>query len=295
MGKFCLLALVGTVALTGLTGCFSSVRRVEQVQTVDAPLQTAGIGDLETQISARDAAIQTMNASVLITASTGGGKEGQVKTYTSFRGYLFVRKPGELRVILQLPIIGGEAMDMVSDGHSFKMLIPRQNRAIVGSNEVTKPSKNALENLRPAVFLDSLLVPGVGGDELVSLTESSRIVEPAHGRKPAISEPDYDLEVFRVIHGHVLQQRRVIHISRVTLLPYQQDIFDEQGRIATQATYANYQPIGTEPFPRLVTIKRPQDELSLTIQVTKLALNETFDPDQFELKVPASYAVTRMD
>ena len=295
MGKLRLLVLTGLVGVTGLTGCFSSVRRVEQVQTTTAPLQTASVSQLESQISARDAAIKTLNASVLITASTGGGKEGQVKTYTSFRGYIYVRKPRELRVIMVLPVIGSEAMDMVSNGSSFKMLIPPQKRAIVGTNEVTKPSKNALENLRPAVFFDSLLVPGIAADEFVALNESSRILEPAHGRKPAVSEPDYELEIFKVINGHVLQQQRVVHISRVTMLPYQQDIFDREGRIVTTATYANYLPIGTEQFPRLVTITRPLDELSLTIQVTKLALNETFDADQFELEIPANVAVTRMD
>ncbi len=138
-------------------------------------------------------------------------------------------------------------------------------------------------------------MPGIAADEFVALNESSRIVEPAHGRKPAVSEPDYELEIFKVINGHVLQQQRVVHISRVTMLPYQQDIFDREGRIVTTATYANYLPIGTEQFPRLVTITRPLDELSLTIQVTKLALNETFDADQFELEIPANVAVTRMD
>ena len=295
MGKLRLPALTGLVGAIGLTGCFSSVHRVEQVQTTNAPLQIASVGQLESQISARDTAVKTLNASVLITASTGGNREGEVKTYTSFRGYIFVRKPRELRVIMELPVLGSEAMDMVSDGNSFKMLIPPQKRAILGTNAVTKPSKNALENLRPAVFFDSLLVPGIASDELVSLNESSRITEPAHGRRPAISEPDYDLEVFKVIEGHVLQQQRVVHISRVTMLPYQQDIFDTHGRIVTTARYANYLPIGTEQFPRLVTITRPLDELSLTIQVTKLGLNETFEPDQFELKIPANVTVTRMD
>ncbi len=295
MGKLRLLTFTGVVGLAGLTGCFSSVHRVTQVQMTTAPLQTATVGELESMLSARDATIKTLNASVLITASTGGGKEGEVKTYTSFRGYIYVRKPRELRVIMVLPVIGSEAMDMVSDGSRFKMLIPPQKRAILGTDQVTKPSKNALENLRPAVFFDSLLVPGVSAHELVSLTESSRIVEPAHGRKPAVSEPDYDLTVFKVVEGDVLQQQRVVHISRVTMLPYQQDIFDKQGRIATTATYANYLPIGTEQFPRLVTISRPLDELSLTIQVTKLALNETFDADQFELDIPTNFAVMRMD
>ena len=294
MGKLCWVALIG-LGMTGLTGCFSSVRRVEQVQTTSAPLRTASVAELEAKMSARDTAIKTLNAAVLITASTGGGQEGKVKTYTSFRGYIFLQKPRALRVIMQLPVIGGEAMDMVSDGHTFTMLIPPQKRAIAGSETMTKPSKNALENLRSAVFFDSLLMPGVAPDEFVAVTESARIAEPAHGRKPAISEPDYALEVFRVADGHVLQPRRVVHISRVTLLPYEQDVFDAQGRVVTVTTYANYEPAGGEPFPRLVTITRPLDELSLTIQVNKVTLNEAFESDQFELKIPANVAVTRMD
>lgn len=295
MGRLRLLALTGAVGLTGLTGCFSSVHRVAQVEVTNAPLKSATVGELESMLAARDAAIRTLNASVLVTASTGGGNEGKVKTTTSFRGYIYLRKPRELRFILQLPVIGGEMMDMVSDGQNFKMLIPPRKRAIVGSETMTKPSANPIENLRSAVFYDSLLVPGVASDEFVSMTESTRIVEPARGRRSAVSEPDYDLQVFKATVNHVLQPRRVVHISRVTLLPYEQDVFDDRGRVVTQAVYADYVPLGSEQFPRLITISRPLDEVSLTIQVTKLAFNETFEADQFELKIPANVTVTRME
>jgi outer membrane lipoprotein-sorting protein len=294
MKKAKVLAVAGFFGLTGLTGCFSSVRTVAKVQTVGT-YRTASVSELEAMISERDAAIRTLNASVLVTYSTGGGREGQVKTYTSFRGYIFVRKPRDLRVILQLPIVGGEAMDMVSDSGSFTLLVPPRKQAFVGTGEVTKPSANAVENMRPAVFFDSLLVPGVSAEEYVDLTQSTREIEPARGHKPAVEEPDYDLSVYRVSSDHVLQIERVIHISRVTMLPYRQDIYDKDGRLVTQATYANYAPVGAEEqLPRLVTIVRPIEEYSLKIQVTKLTLNEAFENDQFELKVPASYKLTRL-
>ncbi len=290
-----LLAYVGFAGLTGLTGCFSSSRRVPKVQ-MQAPgtYRTATVDQLESTIGERDSAIKTLNASVLITASTGGAETGKVKTYTSFRGYIFVRKPRELRVLLQLPFVGSVAMDMVSDGKTFTLLIPHQNRAIQGSNEVTKPSANGLENLRPAVFLDSLLVPGIAQDELVNLTESVRVVEPAHGRKGAVEEPDYDLEVLKVRSGNVAHKERVVHFSRVDLMPFEQDIYDAEGRVVTQATYENYQPGEPEPFPRLITIRRPLDEYDLKIEVTKLTFNQTFESDQFELKIPPGVKVQQM-
>lgn len=287
------LCLLG---VTGLTGCFSSVRRVQQVQ-VQAPgtYKTASVSELEKALSDRDAAIHTLNSSVLITASTGGEKTGKVKTYTSFRGWIYVRKPADLRVLLQLPVIGSKALDMVSDGKQFTLVIPPKSQAILGTNEVTKPSSNGLENLRPAVFLDSLLVPGVSSEEYVTLRESTRIVEEGKGHKAAIAEPDYDLEVFRLTAEHQMRSERIVHFSRVTLLPVQQDVLDEQGRVMTQATYENYQPGEPEQFPHLVTIRRPLDQYELRVEITKLTLNANFEPDQFEPpKIPSTYKVQRM-
>ena len=230
------------VALSaGLTGCYKTIHYVPQT-AAPATFRTASVDVLQSEISVRDAAIHTLNASVLIVATTGGGKEGKETVYTSTKGYIFVRKPGDLRVLLQLPVVGSRMVDMVSDGKKFTLLIPPQNRAIIGTNQVTKPSKNGLENLRPAVFFDSLLVPGVNPEEFVTLTESTRVVQSGEGRKKmAIAEPDYDLTIAKRKDGNVLQTTRVIHINRVNMLPFQQDIYDDQGRVVTSAVYENYQ------------------------------------------------------
>ena len=218
----------------GLTGCLSTTRVVPKTQAPEV-YRTATVETLEKDISERDAAVTTMNAQVMISVSKGGSKEGKITDYTSFKGYIFVQKPANLRVILQVPVIGSEAMDLVGDGKTFTLLIPPYKKAFTGTNVVTKPSPNVLYNLRPPVFLDALLVPGVGPEEYVSLTESTRVVQAETKHSDAIEEPDYDLTVSENVSGHVLRRRRVIHISRVTMLPFQQDIYDEQGRVVTQA------------------------------------------------------------
>jgi len=276
-----------------LTGCFSTTRVVQKTQAPDKYL-TASVEQLEKIVSDRDDAIQTLNAQVLITTSTGGSKEGKVTEYTSFRGYIFVRKPRDLRVILQLPVIGSRAMDMVSDGKSFTLLIPPKDKAIVGTNEITKPSENGLYSLRPAVFLDSLLIPGVKPDEYVTLTESTREIQPESRHHAAVEEPDYDLTVLKLKGGNVMSRERTIHISRVSMLPFQQDVYDDSGRIVTQAMYDSYQLMGGQQFPMLITIRRPLDEYSLKIDFTKVTLNEKLEDDQFELKIPPGIAVQQM-
>ena len=84
---------------------------------------------------------------------------------------------------------------MVSDGSSFKLYIPPRNRAIEGTETITKPSKNGLENLRPAVFFDSLLIQGLGPGQIISETSDTHLVRPADPQKPTIEEPDYELAV----------------------------------------------------------------------------------------------------
>ena len=279
----------------GLTGCLSTTRLVSKIQAPEM-YRTESVVQVQKDISDRDAAVKTLNAQVLIIATTGGSKEGKTKEYTSFKGYIFVQKPANLRVILQLPLIGSSALDMVSDGETFtlKRASSHGNVWVQGSDKVTKPSKNGLENLRPAVFLDSLLVPGVKQDEFVTLTESTRIVQPEPLHKYAIAEPDYDLNVLKTKSGNVLQVERVVHISRITMLPFQQDIYDDNGQIVTQATYEGYENHGGQQFPTVITIRRPQDEYSLKIDVTKLVLNEQFEADQFELKIPPGTTVQQM-
>jgi outer membrane lipoprotein-sorting protein len=287
------MSMMVLVMVAGLTGCFSTTRVVQKTQAPDKYL-TASVEQLEKIVSDRDDAIQTLNAQVLITTSTGGSKEGKVTEYTSFRGYIFVRKPRDLRVILQLPVIGSRAMDMVSDGKSFTLLIPPKDKAIVGTNEITKPSENGLYSLRPAVFLDSLLIPGVKPDEYVTLTESTREIQPESRHHAAVEEPDYDLTVLKLKGGNVMSRERTIHISRVSMLPFQQDVYDDSGRIVTQAMYDSYQLMGGQQFPMLITIRRPLDEYSLKIDFTKVTLNEKLEDDQFELKIPPGIAVQQM-
>lgn len=284
------------VLSVGLTGCFRTTRLVQRTEAPEM-YRSANVDVLQKLISDRDAAIKTLTASVLITASTGGGKEGKIITYTSFKGFISVRRPKDLRVIMQLPVIGSRALEMVSDGEQFTLVRASEHgdKWIQGSNVVKTPSKNGLENLRPPVFLDSLLVPGVPKEEWVNRTESTRLLQVPEKKHVAIEEPDYDLTISKIRHGNELQTVRVIHISRVNMLPFQQDIYDDAGRVVTKATYDKYKDFNGVQFPTLIVMNRPLDEYSLKVEITKLILNEELADDEFVLKVPENVVVQKME
>ena len=280
------------LALT-LTGCVSRTRLVRKIQRAPV-VQSTSLDGLVRGIDRRYGEIQTMNLTVEISASTGGGKTGEVKEYPAFSGYIFMRKPSDLRVLLLVPVLRSKAMDMVSDGKTFKLLMPPRNKAIIGANEVTTPSKNGLENLRPYVFLDSMLIHGPDANEIVSRTQDTRVIETTDKTKDLIELPDYDLQILTKPEGQIAHTDRVLHISRDNLLPYQQEIYDSSGQIVTRANYSNYQNYGAIRFPAKIVIERPMDQYSLTLTITKGIFNERLEEDQFELKIPETVPVQQM-
>lgn len=277
-----------------LSGCVTT--RVHPVRRTRPPtiVESEPLPSLITDLTHRNNEIRSLSATIELVASTGGGQTGQIKEFPSFSGYIFLRKPEDLRVLLLVPVLRSKALDMVSDGKTFTLLIPPRNRAIVGTNNpVSKPSSNGLENLRPYVFFDSLLVQGPGPDEIVSRTLDTRIFEDPT-TKQLIEEPDYDIEMLGKPDGQIVHTQRVVHISRQTLLPYRQDIYDRAGQIVTRASYSNYQDFGSIRFPTTIRIERPLDQYAITLTFTKLTFNDKLDDDQFELKLPDTVQVQHM-
>ena len=108
----------------------------------------------------------------------------------------------------------------------------------------------------------------------------------------------YNLEFLSQPSGHIAHTFRVIHVSRSNLLPYQQDIYNSDGKIETTATYSNYQKFGDVNFPKVIKIDRPLDELILTITINpaRTSFNQKLESDQFELDIdPSTPHIVNMD
>ena len=284
------LALAAVSLAPALTGCLTHTRIVPKTRVADVIISTS-LDTMAKQLATRYEAMQTFNAGVEISATTGGGLQGKEVQTLSFAGYILMRKPEFLRVLLLVPVVRTQALDLVSDGEKFKLYIPPRKRAIVGSNTVSNQSKNGLENLRPDVFFDSLFIQGPDQDEIMSMTTDIRVIESGKKKQDLIEEPAYALQILKRPEGTQARTLRVIHINSTDLLPYQQDIYDKDGQVITKAYYSNYTYYANTPYPSKIIIERPRDHYSLTVTITKLTLNGHFDDDQFELKIPEGIAI----
>jgi hypothetical protein len=286
---------VGFLAvLPWLSGCLYHTHKVEKT-TLAGPAMDASVAQLVNEVNDRYSAVNSLTATVDFQATTGGARQGKQTDITPFHGYILLRKPAMLRVLALLPVVRTHAFDLASDGQTFKLVIPPRSRAIVGTNKVTKPSANALENLRPDIFLDSVLVKSIEPERLVYLTNTSQTQRQG---KKLVETPEYDLHIGEEdpqatdgLKVHVLKPTRVIRFSRLTLLPIGQDIYDADGGVETHVEYGPYRQFGTAHMPSSIVIQRPREAYQITISVQKVVVNQPLGDEQFVLKIPSDYKV----
>jgi hypothetical protein len=275
------------------TGCLFRSRKVESHLST-TPLRSANQEQLLALINQQAAQVRTMNATVDIDTTVGGQKKGKITEYQEIRGYILAEKPRMLRMIGLMPVVRNRAFDMVSDGDTFKLWIPPKNRFITGKNEISKPSPNSLENLRPQVIYEALLPRAIDKDNEIAVLESGmQNIEQGRGKKTKIlQQPDYRLQVIRRTPNGSWYLERRVYFDRESLRIYRQRIFDEQGNLTTDATYSEYQDFDGISFPLRIDIVRPIEEYTIGLHILKLTLNEDLKPEQFDLQQPPGAQVT---
>ena len=276
-----------------LSGCLFRTRKVEQ-NISPVILKTATKQELIAYINKQAAQVQTMQATVDIDTAVGGAKKGKITEYKEIRGYVWARKPAMLRMIGLMPIVRNRAFDMVSDGRQFKVWIPPKNRFVVGSNDVVTPNpQQPLENLRPQIIYESLLLREIDlQKDLAVLEDGMETIVGDKGRR--YEQPDYIIDVIRNDGANSWLLRKIV-FSRSTLLPNRQLIYDQSGALVTDARYSNYKDYDAVLFPSKIEIKRPEEEYDITLNVVKLDLNQPLDNNKFVLEQPPGAQVVHLD
>jgi outer membrane lipoprotein-sorting protein len=286
-------ALILFVAVLSTTGCVFRTRPVEE-QYSKAPLKEASQQALIDSINQQAQTIRSLKATVDIDTSAGGAKKGHVTDYKEIRGYVLARKPAMLHMIGLLPIVRTTAFDMVSNGQDFKVWIPSRNRFVVGRNDTqVENPEQAMENIRPQNIYDALLIHSIHEPEIAVLENGYEILHDAKGHR--VLQDDYELIVIRKTGENDGVLTRKIVFGRIDLKPHRQFIYDEQGKLTTDAHYADYKDYDGVSFASRIEIYRPQEEYDITLNMLKTEINTALTDEQFVLDQPPGAEVVHLD
>ena len=286
-------ALTLLLAMLPVTGCLFRTRPVEETYSKTVLRESSQSGLIES-LNQQAEKIRSLQATVDIDTSAGGAKKGHVTDYKEIRGYVLARKPAMLHMIGLLPIVRTTAFDMVSNGQQFKVWIPPRNRFVVGRNEVqTHNADQPMENIRPQDIYEALLIRSIDPEREIAVLENGyEILHDSKGHR--VLQEDYELVVIRKGEQGWGLSRKIV-FSRADLQAHRQYIYDEQGKLVTDARYANYKEYDGVSFPSRIEIFRPQEEYDITLNMLKLEINKPLRDDQFALEQPPGAEVVHLD
>ncbi len=281
------------LAVLSTSGCLFRTRPVEE-QYSKAPLKQSTQQGLIDSINQQAEAIRSLKATVDIDSSSGGMKKGHYTDYKEIRGYVLARKPDELHMIGLMPIVRTTAFDMVSNGQEFKLWIPPKNRFVMGKNKVeTLNTDQPMENIRPQNIYEALLIRRIDPDSEIAVLENGyETLHDAKGHR--MLQDDYELTIIQKYDQGWRLGRKII-FGRTDLKPHRQYIYSEDGKVATDAKYAEYKDYDGFSFPSRIEIYRPQEEYDITLNMLKVEINQPLKDEQFVLEQPPGAVVVNLD
>ncbi len=254
-----------------------SIARHGKTALATQKLLVATRDQLNERISRMYNSINSFQATVDMTPSSGSVYLGKITEIADLRAFVLFRKPAEIRIQGQTPVIRTQAFDMVSNGTDFRFFLNSRNLFIEGANDAPAISKNKIENLRPNTFFSSMLIRPAD-----DATESAALMD----------QTDEDNALYILLYvrkgagGLLPAISRSVWFDRLDLSMVRQMVFDDDGNIVSDTRYSKWQPYNGVLFPAHIDINRPKDAYGVVMDVIDMKMNKTMTDDQFVLKRP---------
>ena len=287
------------VMLTCAFGCAVSQKKVVKPSQAPAPLQTATEEQLRDAYNRQAQAIQSLNAGVTMKLTAGSAYSGVIEQYHEVNGFILAARPASIRVIGQVPVVGKNIFDMVSDGSTFSIYIPSKNKFIVGPANLERRAEKPIENLRPQHLVDALFWPAITQGAPVLFEEASegasRFYVLTVVRLEARQSTNDSGDAANSAPGEQASSQRAtaswgiarkIWFDRADLRVSRIENFASGGKVASDVAYSNWQTTANSSYPWQINVTRPSDDYQLQITVKKLTVNEPIAPDRFSLPQP---------
>lgn len=267
-----------------LSGCARLVKRKTKLD-VPAAYQQAkslSVSELVELINNRYAGVETLSASDFQVEFTGGSMErGYLEQYPRGKGYLVARSPDSVYVNVLNPLTSSTVAVMASQGETFQIWVPRENKYFTGKTDVELDSKDPFFNVRPQHILNGLLIERIPTDRR---TERYFLEEDEDGQFKY-----YVLAIVEISNSAEIRLQRKLWIERSTMRLVRQQYYGPGGELTAHIRYN--QPVDREG--RLINtsleIQRPHEGYSLHLEMQSdgIRINQALKEGIFEVSRPA--------
>jgi hypothetical protein len=272
-------------------GCAVSRRTVANPARPPQALRSATKRELIAAYDQQARSVTSINAAVTMILTAGSAYTGVIEQYHEVSGFILAKKPSDVRVIGQVPVVGTDIFDMESDGETFHIFIPSKNEFIAGPAQLDRPSSKPIENLRPQHLTSAILWNAIPPDDPVLFEQAAQgqsayyVLTVIHrvGPQSAANAAEADWQIARKIWF----DRADLSVARV-------QTYDPDGQLASDVRYSDWGSFGAQKYPRQITMDRPASDYSLQIGVLRLTLDEVIPADRFVLKQPPGTKLVRV-
>jgi hypothetical protein len=323
-----LLAAVTLILIILSASCASLVKSKDYtIPKLLTPLTDAKFEDLVKQLQPFTdvQSLRTSQAGMLFIDATASERYRFEANST-----IVLERPDKIRMLIQAPSFGTKIADMVSESNHFTVAIyyPSEYQQFIrGTNDAdysqwlakikAKEKESSLSSARPFHFTEALMMRPVAlNDPRFVFGIEEALVEEADTR-PEAPKGARILRSFYVISeleaspegqgpAHV---RRRFWFDRTKGARFaRQQIFDQQGQLATEVLYSDYKKLnsgsqsgsqsgGEATWPGVIWVNRPHEGYMarLTFSEEKFEINPELKPTAFTLENTDNFRVTDLD
>jgi hypothetical protein len=274
------LLLAAALALSGC-GLFSAKTVVNVPQPL-TPLVDADMPRMFEEIN-RLGAVRSLNGRVDIQfLDTSYAECGLADKYRTADGRIVVQRPGQVYLIVQVPVVGTKVAEMSSTGERFWAAVyqgsEQYRRFVTGTNAAvyekvggaspgTSPDCNAggrrreeamqratvsaLSSLRPQHLTDAVLVPPVSFEDTKHVYAQAETYEEEADTRPGAKKGArvvrgyYILTEMELVSQNRARVTRRFWFDRVGSIRLSRvQMYGERGQLVTDVVYSNHQPFG---------------------------------------------------